>query len=100
MEGSGASSLDQRQHLGPEFLHRPENLVGRRPAEAEIEAADADVAQRADIGGKLRRLAREQAMFAIAGLRWRGLAEHRDAQGQADRLGIAAGLSDPLAKAG
>src|ERR1700675_148697 len=38
-------------------------------------------------------------MFAIAGLCWRGLAEHRDAQAEPDRLGIATGLSDHLAQA-
>src|SRR5882757_1704413 len=41
----------------------------------------------------------EQAMFAITGQGWRSLAEHRDTQAQADRLGIAARLSDHLAQA-
>src|SRR5664279_3296778 len=91
--------LDERQDLGFEFLHTAKDFVGRRSAEPKIEAADTHVAQRADIGSKERRRTSEQAMFAIAGLGWRALAEHRDAKAQADRLGIATSLSDHLAQA-
>src|SRR6185437_15967533 len=39
------------------------------------------------------------AVFAVTGLRWRGLAEHRDAQAQADRLGIASRFGRHFAQA-
>src|SRR6185437_6550736 len=69
------SLLHERQYLGPELLHAREDLVGCRTAEAEIDAADTHVAQRPDVGGEERRRTGEQAVFAVTGLRWRGLAE-------------------------
>jgi hypothetical protein len=51
-------------------------LIGCRTAETEIEAADAYIAQRPDIGGDQRRGAGKQAMLTITGLWWRSLAEH------------------------
>src|SRR5262249_56599702 len=81
------------------FLHGRKDCVGCRPAESEIDAADANVAQRPDVGGDERRWSSEQAMFAITGLPWRGLAEHRNAQAQADRLGIATRFGGHLAQA-
>ena len=77
---SGNRWLDERQDLGPEFLHGREDFIRCRPTESEIDAADTHVAQRPDIGGKQRRRTGEQAMFAVIGLRWRGLAEHRNPQ--------------------
>src|SRR6516162_5841483 len=94
-----ASELDQRQDLGPEFLHAREDFVGCRAAESEINAADTDVAQRSDVGGDERRRTGKQAVFAITGLRWRALAEHRAAQAQADRLRIATRFGGHLAQA-
>src|ERR1700751_812000 len=38
-------------------------------------------------------------MFAITGLRWRSLAEHRDAQAEADRCGNSPRFGDHLAQA-
>jgi len=49
------SFLHERQDLGPKFLHTPENLVGCRAAETEIDAADTNVAKRPDVGGYDRR---------------------------------------------
>src|SRR5689334_13983106 len=74
--------LHQRQNLRPELLHAAEDFLDCRTAETEIEAADTDVAQRPDVAGDERRRTREQPVFAIAGLRRRGLAEHGHAQGQ------------------
>lgn len=44
-------NLDERQDLGPELHHAFEHFGGSRTAETEIEAADAHVAHRPDIGG-------------------------------------------------
>src|SRR5882724_1215761 len=93
------SVLDERQDLGPEFLHTREDFVGCRTAESEIDAADTNVAQRPDVGGDDCRRTGEQAVFAVTSQRWRGLAEHRAAQSQADRLGIATRLTGQLAQA-
>src|SRR4029077_20886988 len=92
-------NLDERQDLGPEFLHTCEDLVSRRTAESKIHAADTHVAQRPDIGGDERRRTSEQAMFAVTGPRWRGLAEHRDTQAEPDRGGIATRFRGHLAEA-
>src|ERR1700761_3345123 len=96
---SSHGALDEWQDLGSEFLHAAEDFVDRRPAEAEIDAADAEVAERPDVGGEQRRRTGEQPMFAITGLRRRGRAEHRDAQAQADRLWIAPGFNSQFAQA-
>src|SRR5216684_2387759 len=104
------SLLDERQDLGSEFLHTGEDFVGRRTAcswsrpplvsaESEIDAADTNVAQRPDVGGDDCRRTGEQAVFAVTSQRWRGLAEHRAAQSQADRLRIATRFGGHLAQA-
>src|SRR5262245_57427515 len=79
-------------------MHRSEDVVGRRTAESEIQAADAYVAQRPDVGGDERGRTGEQAMFAVTGLRRCGLAEQSNAQAQSDGLGIAPHLSNHLAQ--
>src|SRR3954451_13848902 len=91
--------LDERQDLGPEFLQTREDFVGCRPADSEIDAADTNVAQRPDVGGDQRRRTGEKAMLAVTSQRWRSLAEHRAAQAQPDRLGIATRFGGHLAQA-
>jgi hypothetical protein len=61
-------NLDEWQDLGPELLHACEHFIGCRTTETKIEAADAHIAQRPDIGGDQRRRAGKQAMLAITGL--------------------------------
>src|SRR6185437_4316173 len=80
-------------------FHMPARTSSARTSKSKIHAADSHLAQRPDVGGDDCRRTGKQAVFAVTGLWWRGLAEHRAAQAQADRLWIAPRLSGHLAQA-
>src|SRR3954451_10756602 len=85
--------LDLRQHVLAKAPHIVDYRVGGGSVETEIDCADAEIAQGAQIGRDRRAVAGTEPPVAVVGALRDRLAVLAEAVGDADRRGIAPGVA-------